>query len=207
MATFENDIFKLEISQDENPINPRSLDFTDCNATKMVCFNRRYDFGDKHEYNKNDYNSWDELKKAILKNENVAVIKPLYLYDHSGITIATKPFSCPWDSGQVGFIFITKESIKSISGLKKVTKKWLENASKMIEDEVKVYDDYFTGNVWVYDFEDMKYGSTDSCSGFIGDIKDNGIFEYIPKECLIELYPQIKSEYGEIEYIEKLLRD
>ena len=27
---------------------------------------------------------------------------PLYLYDHSGITMNTTGFSCPWDSGQVG---------------------------------------------------------------------------------------------------------
>lgn len=29
---------------------------------------------------------------------------PLYLYDHSGITMNTTGFSCPWDSGQVGWI-------------------------------------------------------------------------------------------------------
>ena len=34
---------------------------------------------------------------------------PLYLYDHSGITMNTTGFSCPWDSGQVGWIYASKE--------------------------------------------------------------------------------------------------
>ena len=51
----------LRIIQDENPYNPREDD----NLTKMVCFHNRYDLGDKHNYNKDDYSSWDELKKTI----------------------------------------------------------------------------------------------------------------------------------------------
>ena len=53
--------------------------------------------------------------------------------------------------------------------------------------------------------ENLNDNSTDSCSGFIGDVKENDIFEYIENECLVELYPQIKKEYGMIEYIEKLV--
>jgi hypothetical protein len=41
--------------------------------------------------------------------EDKVCIKDLYLYDHSGITISTSPFSCGWDSGQVGFIYLTRQ--------------------------------------------------------------------------------------------------
>ena len=36
-------------------------------------------------------------------------ILPLYLYDHSGLSMNTSGFSCPWDSGQVGWIYCNNE--------------------------------------------------------------------------------------------------
>ncbi len=40
------------------------------------------------------------------------VILPLDLYDHSGITMNTTGFHCPWDSGQVGYIYVMPEDIR-----------------------------------------------------------------------------------------------
>jgi len=39
-------------------------------------------------------------------------IQSLYLYDHSGITMSTSPFSCPWDSGQVGFAYVDRATVE-----------------------------------------------------------------------------------------------
>lgn len=45
------------------------------------------------------------------------IVLPLYLYDHSGITMNTTGFSCPWDSGQVGWIYASKEdALKEFGG-------------------------------------------------------------------------------------------
>lgn len=49
-----------------------------------------------------------EAKVKAALDEKVAML-PLFLYDHSGITMSTGPFHCPWDSGQVGFIYMTYE--------------------------------------------------------------------------------------------------
>ena len=43
----------------------------------------------------------NDLLELIGELENV-VILPLYLHDHSGLTMNTSGFHCPWDSGQVG---------------------------------------------------------------------------------------------------------
>ena len=102
------DKYKIEVIHDTDPFDPREDD----NLGTMICFHGSYNLGDKHDYNHQDYNGWDEMKEAIIKNEDVGVILPLYLYDHSGITIATTPFSCRWDSGQVGFIIISKEKMR-----------------------------------------------------------------------------------------------
>ena len=48
--------------------------------------------------------------------ESSVVILPLYLYDHGEITMSTGRFSCPWDSGQVGWIYCTKERFIAETG-------------------------------------------------------------------------------------------
>lgn len=138
--------YKIEIIQDESPDSPRNWD----NLGTMVCSHNRYDLGDKHNYRFNDYDSWDEIKKAIIKNEKVGVILPLYLYDHSGITMNTTGFSCRWDSGQVGFIYVTKQKMLEEYGGKIVTKKLKEKVEGYLKGEVETYDQYLTGDVYGY---------------------------------------------------------
>lgn len=129
---------------DECPYNPREND----NLGTMVCFHKRYSLGDKHDYDSDDYKGWNEMKKDIIKNENVGVILPLYLYDHGGITISTSPFSCPWDSGQIGFIYISKKKMLEEYGGKIVTKKLKERVEGYLKNEVEEYDQYLRGEVY-----------------------------------------------------------
>jgi hypothetical protein len=165
----------VEIHQDEQPENPRDWD----NLGIMICHHNRYKLGDKHNINPNDYNSFKEMKKDIIKEYDVAVMLPLYLYDHSGITISTSPFNCPWDSGQVGFIVISKKKIREEFSVKRITKKIKENITKTLESEVKTYDQFLTGDI--YGFKILKDGiEIDSCWGFYGsDINTNGMLNYI----------------------------
>lgn len=137
---------KIEVGVDESPSNPREWD----NVGKMVCFHGRYRLGDKHEYRHEDYNGWQEMKKAIVKEEDVVAIFPLYLYDHSGITISTSPFSCRWDSGQVGWIYATRKDVREAYGVKKVTKQIVEKVEQCLQSEVKTYDGYISGEVYEY---------------------------------------------------------
>jgi hypothetical protein len=123
--------------------NPRSWD----NLGKMVCFHNRYDLGDEHTYDHRDYNGWEEMKNAIIKEEDVAVILPLYLYDHSGITMSTSPFSCRWDSGQVGWYFVSKKKVREEYKVKRISKELIEKVTELLESEVKTYDMYLTGEL------------------------------------------------------------
>lgn len=143
---------KVEVGVDEHPYNPREDD----NVGKMVCFHRRYRLGDEHSYRHEDYNSWSEMKEAIVKEEDVVAIFPLYLYDHSGITISTSPFSCAWDSGQVGWIYATRKDVREAYGIKRVTKNIIDRVERVLLAEVKDYDAYLTGEVYEYSVYDIK---------------------------------------------------
>ena len=136
----------------------------------MVCFHKRYILGHKH-----DFHDVEEFKEFIGSADIVAL--PLFLYDHSGITMKTTPFSCGWDSGQVGFIYATREQILKEYGVKKVTSKIREKVEKLLIAEVDTYDKYLTGEVFGFiiekngDIEDICYGFYDTPENIIKECK------------------------------------
>ena len=53
----------------------------------------------------------------ILKTDfGARVIVPLYVLDHSGVVFRTTPFCDPWDSGQIGWVYATDETIRTCLG-------------------------------------------------------------------------------------------
>lgn len=104
------------------------------------------------------------IQTALIK----CVILPLYLYDHSGITISTGPFSCPWDSNQVGFIYATPEMIRKCYEVKRITKAIRTKVEECMQAEVTIYDQFLTGDVYGFRIEDERGEDLDSCWGFYG---------------------------------------
>lgn len=157
----------LKIYMDDDPLNPRTeWD----NMGHMVCFHKRYSLGDEgHGINENDFSSWNELETHLIKEEKAVVILPMYMYDHSGITVRTHSFSDRWDSGQIGFIYATRKDILDNWGKKRLSKELRQKAHNLLEAEVKEYDDYLTGNVYGYVLEDESGTELWSCWGYAGD--------------------------------------
>ena len=167
---------KLVLKHDNHADSPRTW----CNLGTMICFHNRYDLGDSHSYSSDDYSSWEEMEKDLIKKENTAVILPLYLYDHSVVTISTAPFSNRWDSGQVGFILVSKETALADFGGKIVTAKLKQKIEKQLEGEVETYAQFLEGDVYGFCIEDEDGNHIDSCYGFYGsDFATNGMLDYI----------------------------
>jgi hypothetical protein len=154
--------YKLEVVEDMHPYNPRKDD----NITKLICFHNRYNLGDEHSYKHSNYNNWEELEADIIKQENAAIIYPLYLYDHSGITISTSPFGDRWDSGQVGFVYVSKQTIYKEYNCKRITKAIRLKAESLLQAEVKTYDKYIMGEAWGFRITDENESEVDSCWGY-----------------------------------------
>jgi hypothetical protein len=153
----------VKIEYDQDPLNPRT-EYD--NLGTMVAFHRRYNLGDETDYKADDYQSWDELKEAIEKNEDPVVILPLFLHDHSGLTLRTSDFGDRWDSGQVGFIFLSKKRAKQ--EYKKLTAKNLDNAKQVLQGEVETYDEYLSGQVYGFVIEDENEEELDALWGMFG---------------------------------------
>ena len=190
---------KLKVVHDSSADSPRSWD----NLGKMICFHGRYDLGDKHNYNADDYSGWGEMEKAIIKEENPAVILPLYMYDHSGISISTSPFGCRWDSGQIGFVLVSKkQALEEFGGVRVSSKKKVKIES-IIEAEVETYTQYVEGEVYGFQIIDEDNEVIDSCYGFYGtDFATNGMLDYIDHNLLGVAEEEVVAllEKAEIEY-------
>lgn len=151
------------LCQDEDAESPRQWD----NLGKMVCWHRRYNLGDEQrtegaevffrqlasDYTGRDTDEMemDAIWKIIHRHY---VILPLFLYDHSGITMSTSSStfracdSAGWDWGQVGWIYVDYPTIRKEYGVKLVTKKVREKVESVLRSEVETYDQYLTGDVY-----------------------------------------------------------
>ena len=155
-----------------------------------------------------DMQDWD-LGDAILDAmgtgdlvtlaERKALISPLYLYDHSIQSISMKSFvgrahHADWDSGQIGWVYVTHEDIKKEYG--DVSPESIARAEKLLKSEVETYDHYMRGECYGFQLYDKKGDEIDSCWGFIGDFDEakKDISDYLPKDAM-KLAENI--EYGD----------
>ena len=161
ITTTDGRELRLVIEQDEFTEDPRSWD----NLGTMLCCHRDYNLGDCNsnketelqlaeicrKYGKSD-EEIDEMTFAeeiqfILDQDDICGL-PLWLYDHSGISISTRR-QCSWDSSFVGLIFIEKDFFIAQTGLKD-EKDWKIKAKEVLENEIETYNCFLQGNVCMW---------------------------------------------------------
>lgn len=164
--------YRIRVYADDYPDDPRAWD----NVGTMACWHGRYSLGDEQpKVSPSEYTyalaravddtlpEWDDATDAdVQRGREVFDAQylhlPLYLYDHSGLTMRTTPFSCPWDSGQVGFIYVSRAKA-AIEEAEPFEKKSLKTG---VTEEVDEWRDY------------------DSCGGFYGsDPEKNGMLDHV----------------------------
>jgi len=173
MEKIEYKGYTIEIEQEENA----KYSHIWVNLTTMICFHKSYNLGDKHEIKHEDYASWEEMKQAIIKRFKSVCIKPLYLFDHSGITISTTEFSDLSDSGQVGFVIITRQKVLDFIKAKQIAFFIKKRAMQRLEREVEIYDQFLKGEVYGYVVKNPEGEVVESCYGYYGfDHEKSGLW-------------------------------
>ena len=215
MKDTDGNEYTLKVMNYDCSDNPRSW----TNLCTMVCWHRHYKLGDEHNFDNPDEfmqhlyldvtgkhwcddhesDDWQDVYKELQKIDLV-LIKQINLYDHSGMTVSTSngyPYNDRWDSGCVGFIYVTKKTIFKECG--NITEEnWKERADTYLEGEMETYDQYLRGDVYgfeltkkvikqdkcshcgevIREYEDEE--EVDSCWGFYGDcLEENGILDEI----------------------------
>lgn len=165
----------LSIYVDDDAESP----LTDSDAGRAYCWHRRYNLG---HYDLNPFQSPQDLLRELYEEfhrrstsglEKAGVLMmPLYLYDHSGITMSTSPYSCPWDSGQVGWWVLKPAEISA---------EWdgdRAKAREYVNGVIETYAAYLEGECYRFRTEDAFGETVDSCGGFIGsDHWASGLYE------------------------------
>jgi len=146
----------IKIYHDPDAESPREW----CNLGTLICWHRRYRLGDSHRF---------DSPEAFLRDraERKAILLPVFLYDHSGLAMNTIGFHCPWDSGQVGYVYVALDAVRKEFGVKRVTKALREKAEDILRGEIVSYDAYLGGRVYGYVIE-QDGEEVDACWGYFG---------------------------------------
>ena len=171
----------LKVLHESNPSSPREWD----NITKMIFFGKYSHTGDKHDMDFSNCDGWDDNEAVIKKHygRDLVHIQRVYGYSHSGLTISLSPFSCPWDSGILGLVIVTRKDVIKLMGNKYATKKIIAQAISQVKSEVNTLDQYIRGDVYGFQINDVDGNVEDSCWGFYGgDIHTNGIIDNLNEE-------------------------
>jgi len=201
--------------------NPRDWD----NLGTMVCWHKRYTLGDEgycppsggtryesvRDWREDKASNHvpfdvDGLSDATLWKivNRYYLVLELGLLDHSGLHMwvgggAHWSDSAGWDSGSIGFIYVSHEDIRENWSVKSVRHKVkrhgggrikaIDYARNVLKSEVDTYDDFLTGSVYGYVIETPEGEEIGSCWGFFGDYDKNTI-----PECASIIDHHIKSE-------------
>lgn len=110
-----------------------------------------------------EFEAREERLIEEIENTGKAVVLPAYAYIHSGVALSLSGFSCPWDSGQFGFVVIRPSDVQ---------KEWNGDLSKA-ENYAKAvfgqWDQYVRGDVFCFLVEDEEGDIIDSLCGIYFD--------------------------------------
>lgn len=186
---------RLVIRRDDNPISPRECDD---NLGTIVCFDRVW-YGDRHEFHDKDEflkdrllahfgdeekaeAFWDKMEQEYfcdpekVRDDHILeelgkdhVILPVYMYRHSGDTVSTEPFSNPWDSGQIGWIYAEYAKVDLFFG--DVNEFTLSQARQQLDNEVSTWNDYIMDENYAYDLVNEQTGEIIDGGFWTGDVE------------------------------------
>ena len=126
-----------ELRYDSEPLNPREWGFSNLGTCA---------FGPKHEHLGDvSYSEYRENNNSL-----DVIVLTVYGYEHGALTISTTPFSCPWDSGIMGVIYVSKAEVRKWYGWKRITKKREKEVKERLRWEIQILDQYIRGEVYEY---------------------------------------------------------
>jgi hypothetical protein len=147
--------YTVTIEGDYDSENPRHWD----NLGTLVSFSRELDGDLKTNCTPAEY--LDNIK-------DTDIVLPVYMYKHSGTALSTTPFSCRWDSGQIGYIHVSKKKALAEYGGKIVTSDLRKRIENCLCGEIETMHQWVSGDVWRYSIEAQDGNIVDSCGGFYG---------------------------------------
>lgn len=205
------------------------------NFGTMICWSRRYCLGDRHRFpdskafllhiaknNDPEFESScagdlqggttdtteEDVKSYLLSAlDTYTYWLPVYFYDHSVFAVSTVPFADKWDSGQCGYIYVTKvqaateylhdnSSAGADADKEAELRQW---ALSILKAEVQTYNAYLIGDMWGVCFETFYDAKRPEDTGST----------WVPfhSENRLSIADQVWGYYGEKEALESMISE
>lgn len=153
----------VRVMYDNSCPNPRT---ENDNLGTMLCYHKRYDYGDKKTL------SLEEAKKLCNSKDQISL--PIFLYDHGGQALSTDSFvgrapHAEWDSGMIGWITVSKAKIAEEFGWKIIGKVRREKIMRWLDAEVEEYNQWIQGQCYFWEIFNAQDESLDLMTGYIGE--------------------------------------
>lgn len=182
---------------EENPLN-YALCSVDLFHRREGCWvGSDYDWRDykgiRDKYTEpSDYDYIKGLKEIVRRS---GVVLPVYCYEHSGVTFNCSSFSDPWDSGQVGYAYMTTEQIAEL-GWPKGKKGRKAAAEEYIRRMVGVMAAYANGDIYGFSIFDKDGNWIESLGGFYSShYEEDDWLEQMKREAPEEFRPLFDDYY------------
>ena len=122
---------------------------------------------------------WENLRREQLKlkKADIAITYPISKFDRGGkISLSLGGKIGCWDRGVVGFIYVTKEQLRTWYGTKRITKSIIGHAKTCLQAELAVLTAWLNGDCYGWQVKEYaltddgldweKVGMLDDCWGY-----------------------------------------
>lgn len=147
--------YDVEISLDYWKDNPREWV-----SSTLVTAHKNYTFGGI----KLTRDAWsiEGAFQQHLADEGLSLRDIIYyevfMYEHSGIALNIVPFSCRFDSGQLGYIYEKRCDIRAEFGVKRISPKLEQRVLSRLFNELQLLEYWANGEVYSFSIADEVYG-------------------------------------------------
>jgi hypothetical protein len=122
------------------------------NMSRFVWAHKKYNLPQEIDgFQFKNYAGWDEAELALRTEFDAAIVLTVWMYDHSGVAFScsignskANPWSCPWDSGIVGFAVVTNAE-QQAAGFS------IGECERNLRREVTEYSQWTSGQIYRFE--------------------------------------------------------
>lgn len=174
---------KAELIYDQHAANPRECDNL---GTILIAPNKAHWIAGSDSavdisipFGNSSYEHWENIRKQQLnlKKSDIAIAYPITKYEHGEISLQLGHKS-GWDYGIVGFVYVTKETLRKCYGVKRITKSITgEHAKNCLQDELDTLASWLNGEGYGWQIKEYADDGLDwvevdtlaSCWGYLDE--------------------------------------
>ena len=104
------------------------------------------------------YEHWDNIRREQLKKSEIAIAYPITKYEHGSISLSLG-YKQGWDYTVIGFIYVTKETLRKCYSVDRITKSIIERTKTCLQAELDTLASWL--NDECYGWQIKEYALTD----------------------------------------------